>query len=919
MLLPEQRLPTGLKVNTTYYYKVTAINAVGESGVSVIASSATPNSMPDSSLITWYKFDQSSGTTAVDSSGYGNNGTVIGGTNATWSAGKYDNAIAFSGTNTTAAYVALPGNLVDNLTSMTIASWVNSSNTADAISLFTAGPAAASTPTKYMMMLLKGSRFTITANGNSAEQNISQGSNLTANTWKHVAVTLSGSTGTLYIDGVQVAQNTGMTLKPSDLAPTTSGNFIGKSEWTGDKYLKGLVDDFRIYNRAISTSEVTSVMNGQTLTVPAVPTGVSAKALSGSQISLGWTAVSNATGYNIKRATVSGGPYTTIASGVIGISYTDTGLTAGTAYYYVVSAVNPGHESNNSAEASATLPIAQLKFNETSGTTAADATGSGWNGTLVNGPLWAAGKSGNAVDLDGTNDYVSLPTGVVSSSTTSTIAAWVNLDAVSTWMRIFDFGSGTSTYMFLTPKNGSSKIRFAIRNNGSSEQIIDGTSALPTGGWHHVAVTLNGATGTLYVDGAQVGQNTAMTLKPSDMGSTTQNWIGRSQFSTDPYLNGRVDDFRVYNKALSASEVAALAAMFAGPQNLTASANLLQTTLSWSSVANATSYNIKRAAVSGGSYTTIATGITGTSYTDTTVTAGTTYYYVVSAVNSDFESDNSAEASATILAAPQNLTASANLLQVALSWSAVTNAASYNIKRAAASGGGPYTTIATGITGTSYTDTGLTTGTTYYYVVSAVNGSNESINSAEASAPVLAAPQNLTASANLMTAALSWTYVANATSYNIKRATTSGGSYTTITTGITGTSYTDTGLTAGITYYYVVSAVNSTNESVNSAEASATILAAPQNLTATDSQLTVALSWSSVANATNYNVKRATYQRRPLYTIATGVTGTTYTDTGLTAGATYYYVVSAVNSTNESVNSAEVSSKVNLLTGLPQI
>ena len=239
------------------------------------------------------------------------------------------------------------------------------------------------------------------------------------------------------------------------MAPTTSGNFIGKSAWTGDKYLKGQVDDFRIYNRAISASEVTSVMNGQTLTVPAVPTGVSAKAISGSQISLGWTAASNATGYNIKRATVSGGSYTTIASGVMGTSYTDTGLTAGTAYYYVVSAVNPGHESNNSAEASATLPIAQLKFNETSGTTAADATGSGWNGTLVNGPLWAAGKSGNAVDLDGTNDYVSLPAGVVASSTTSTIAAWVNLDAVSTWTRIFDFGSGTSTYMFLTPKNGS--------------------------------------------------------------------------------------------------------------------------------------------------------------------------------------------------------------------------------------------------------------------------------------------------------------------------------------------------------------------------------------------------------------------------------------------------------------------------------
>ena len=176
-----------------------------------------------------------------------------------------------------------------------------------------------------------------------------------------------------------------MTWKPSDLAPTTSGNWIGRSQLAGDKYFKGRVDDFRIYNRAISASEVANVMNGQTLTVPTVPTGMSARAASGLQIGLNWTAAPNATSYYVKRATVSGGPYTNIATVKTGTSYTDTGLTAGSAYYYVVSAVNPDHESANSTEASAALPIAQLKFDETSGTTAADATGSGWIGTL-----WAA-------------------------------------------------------------------------------------------------------------------------------------------------------------------------------------------------------------------------------------------------------------------------------------------------------------------------------------------------------------------------------------------------------------------------------------------------------------------------------------------------------------------------------------------------
>lgn len=528
----------------------------------------------DTSLRAWYPFNETSGTTAADASGYGNNGMVAGGTNAAWAAGKYGNAVTFGGANTTAAYIALPDALIDSMTTMTVAAWVNSSNTADAISLFTAGPAAAATPTKYMMMLLNGSRFTITASGNTAEQSISPGGNLTANTWKHIAVTLNGSTGILYIDGVQVATNTGMTFKPSDLAPTTTGgNFIGRSEWTGDKYLKGKVDDFRIYNRAISAAEVANVMNGQTLaTVPVQPAGVTVTATDAGSVSLSWTAVTGSTGYNVYRADslAVNAVYTKVNPDVLitGTVFTGTGLKANKTYYYRVTAVNPAGESEVSATVSATTSsilnanlIAWYLFNETAGTAAADSSGYGNNGTVVNGTstIWSTGKSGNAVNLDGTDDYAALPAGIVASSTTYTVAAWVNLDTVSNWSRIFDFGSGSNTYMFLSPKNASNgKIRFAIKNNGSAEQIIDGQGALAAGGWHHVAVTLNGVTGTLYVDGIQAGQNTSMTLKPSDMGSTAQNWIGRSQFA-DPFLDGRVDDFRIYNKALTAIEIAGLA------------------------------------------------------------------------------------------------------------------------------------------------------------------------------------------------------------------------------------------------------------------------------------------------------------------------------------------------------------------------
>ncbi|MDF2987562.1 MAG: hypothetical protein K0R50_3072 [Eubacterium sp.] len=212
----------------------------------------------------------------------------------------------------------------------------------------------------------------------------------------------------------------------------------------------------------------------------------------------------------------------------------------------------------SSADALQNDLVAKYEFNETSGTTAADSSGNGKNATLT-GATFAAGKTGNALSLSGSTQYAKLPSGIVSTCNDITVAAWVKLDTVSSWSRIFDFGTGTSSYMFLTPSSSANKIRFAISNGGSgSEQQINGTAALTTGSWKHVAVTLSGNSGTLYIDGAAVGTNTGMTLNPSDLGATTLNYIGKSQFS-DPYLDGLVDDFVIFNRALSQTEIASLA------------------------------------------------------------------------------------------------------------------------------------------------------------------------------------------------------------------------------------------------------------------------------------------------------------------------------------------------------------------------
>ena len=114
--------------------------------------------------------------------------------------------------------------------------------------------------------------------------------------------------------------------------------------------------------------------------------------------------------------------------------------------------------------------------------------------------------------------------------------------------------------MFLTLSAGGGPLRFAITTSGNgAEQQLNDTGNLPLNTWSLVTVTLSGTTGTLYVNGQPVATNTNMTLNPSSLGDTNQNWIGRSQFSADPYLNATVDDFNIYSRALSAAEVATLA------------------------------------------------------------------------------------------------------------------------------------------------------------------------------------------------------------------------------------------------------------------------------------------------------------------------------------------------------------------------
>ncbi|MFI7026333.1 beta-L-arabinofuranosidase domain-containing protein [Micromonospora sp. NPDC049900] len=172
------------------------------------------------------------------------------------------------------------------------------------------------------------------------------------------------------------------------------------------------------------------------------------------------------------------------------------------------------------------------------------------------------GRFGSGLRLGGPSraEHVTLPQEAISQLTDFTIATWVNLAATQNWSRLFDFGQNSTVNMFLAPRAGSTgnAPRFAITVGGSSgEQQINGTTALPVNQWVHLAVTLTQNTGTLYVNGVQAGQNTNMTLSPANLGNPGNRWIGRSQYG-DPMLNATVDEFHIFDRALSAQEVASL-------------------------------------------------------------------------------------------------------------------------------------------------------------------------------------------------------------------------------------------------------------------------------------------------------------------------------------------------------------------------
>ena len=207
------------------------------------------------------------------------------------------------------------------------------------------------------------------------------------------------------------------------------------------------------------------------------------------------------------------------------------------------------------------------KFDDGSGSTAADSSGNGHPGTLVASPTWTTGKINGALQLNGSTQYVSVGTSsALDPTTTGTVAAWVYPtsypgDSATVVGKQLQACADTNDNGFTLSIDAGAYVLGDLSGLSSSCEItIDGNTALTLNAWHHIAMTWDGTNGLVYVDGTQDGI-TATNCHPTSANAYTLG-IGRAIDTTGCGSNypfpGRIDEVRLYSSALSATQIAAL-------------------------------------------------------------------------------------------------------------------------------------------------------------------------------------------------------------------------------------------------------------------------------------------------------------------------------------------------------------------------
>ncbi|WP_164821530.1 LamG domain-containing protein [Paenibacillus koleovorans] len=213
--------------------------------------------------------------------------------------------------------------------------------------------------------------------------------------------------------------------------------------------------------------------------------------------------------------------------------------------------------------------VGEWNLNETSGTVAADKAVAGNNGALIGGPSWTAGKSGNAIQLDGVNNYVTIADqAALDGMAALTISAWVHLSQMPVTGKYFvpvgkDSAGSSESYRLAISPGGSASLAVKTANNGwyTAGTTASSPAVIGTGTWVHLVGTYDGTTVKIYLNGSLAGTG-ASAISGVIYNGTSPLRFGYGSSFNIAYTNGTVDEVRIYNRALNATEVLALYASY---------------------------------------------------------------------------------------------------------------------------------------------------------------------------------------------------------------------------------------------------------------------------------------------------------------------------------------------------------------------
>ncbi len=971
---------SGLSNNTPYYWRVDATNAGGTSGWStptwsfmtivaapVLLSPANGSTGVSTSLtLSWnpsagatsYELQVSTsssfGTTVYDNSSLTGTSQVVSGlsnntlyywrVSASNAGGTSGWSTVWNFTTIVAAPVLLsPANGSTGISTSPVPSWNASAGA-----------------TSYELQVSTSSSFGTTVYDNSSltgtSQVVSGLSNGTLYYWRVSASNAGGTSGwsTVWNFTTIVAPpsapvlaspangSTGISASPTlswnaaagaasyGLQVSTDPNFgtftVNQTGITGTNYtVSGLSNGTTYYWRVDATNSggtsgwSTAWNFTTTVTPPSAPVLASpADSSTGSSTSptLSWNAVAGAASYDVQVSTDSSfGTFAVNHTGITGTNYAISGLSNGTTYYWRVDATNSSGASIWSAiwnfTTTVTPPSAPVLASPANGSTGISTTP-----TLS----WNVSAQATSYEVQVSTDSTFATTFYNQSNLTTTSKSvsglsagtkyyWrvdaTNSSGTSGWSAVWNFTTTIAPPVLLSPANGST-----------------GISTSPTLSWNAAA----GATS--YEVQVSTDSTFAATFYNQSNLTTTSKSVSGLSAGTKYYW--RVD-------ATNSSGTSGWSAVWnftttIAPPVLLSPANgstgiSTSPTLSWNAAAGAASYELQVSTDSTFAATFYnQSNLTTTSESIGGLSAGTKYYWRVDATNSSGTSGWSAvwnfttivaRPPAPVLASPANGSTGISASPT-LSWNAAAGAASYGLQVSTDPNFGTFTVNQTGITGTNYTVSGLSNGTTYYWRVDATNSGgtsgwstawNFTTTVTPPSAPVLASPAD-SSTGSSTSPTLSWNAVAGAASYDVQVSTDSSfGTFAVNHTGITGTNYAISGLSNGTTYYWRVDATNSSGASIWSAiwnftttvtPPSAPVLASPAN-GSTGISTTPTLSWNVSAQATSYEVQVSTDSTfATTFYNQSNLTTTSKSVSGLSAGTKYYWRVDATNSSGTS-------------------